>query len=168
MLRLLRPDQQLDSVLQLDLTALRARGIRGIIFDLDSTLGPWGFRELAPATMQFLRDLAAQGFRLGFLSNHGGRGREALQASLEGHPILFGARKPQRAGFLRLLSALELPAPQVAVVGDQLFTDIWGAKRLGLYAVLVHSVDLSCEPRHMELRRRVEQLVLKLLARLPG
>lgn len=165
MLPLLRPDQRVDSIFRLDTRALRGRGIRGIIFDLDSTLGPWGFAQFDPQVLRFLRDLDSQGFSLGFLSNHGGQGREALRASLDGRPLLFKARKPQRAGFVRLLNAMKLSAPEVAVVGDQLFTDIWGAKRLGLFAVLVPSVDLSCEPRLMGVRRRIEQIALSLLAR---
>ena len=163
--RLLQPDQRLDSVFRLDTGALHIRGIRGIIFDLDSTLGPWGFAQFDPKILRLLSDLDAQGFALGFLSNYGGQGREALRASLNGRPLLFKARKPQRAGFVRLLNAMKLPAAEVAVVGDQLFTDIWGAKRLGLFAILVPSVDLSCEPRLMGLRRRIEQIVLGLLAR---
>jgi HAD superfamily phosphatase (TIGR01668 family) len=161
----LRPDQRLDSVFQLDTGALRRSGIRGIIFDLDSTLGPWGFARFDPKILRFLRALDGQGFALGFLSNHGGQGREALQASLDGRPLLFKARKPQRAGFVQLLNVMKLSASEVAVVGDQLFTDIWGAKRLGFFAILVPSVDLSCEPRLMGLRRRIEQIVLHLLAR---
>jgi len=158
-----RPDQQLDSAAQLRPEALRARGIRGIIFDLDSTLGPWGFTRLPPELPSFLNQLEQQGLSLAFLSNHSGRGRQALRESLGGRPLIFRAGKPRPSGFLRLLKLLGLPAAQVAMVGDQLFTDIWGAKRLGLWAILVPSLAPAREPWPMRPRRWLERAVLWLL-----
>jgi HAD superfamily phosphatase (TIGR01668 family) len=162
-LSLLKPDLQLDSVYQLDLSALRRRGIRGIIFDLDSTLVPWGFSQFDPETLEFLSDLKAKGFKLGFLSNRKGHGRQALRASLDGHPFFFKARKPLRTGFRRLLRTMDLSASEAAVVGDQLFTDILGGKRLGLLTILVQSVDPTREPYLIRLRRWAERWILRSL-----
>jgi len=167
LLHLLQPDLRLDSVQELDTQALRRRGIRGLIFDLDSTLVPWGFSQFDPDMLQFLRDLKAEGLMLGFLSNRKGDGREALRASFDGHPFLFRARKPLRSGFTRLLNAMELSAPEVAVVGDQLFTDILGGKRLGFFTILVQSFDPTREPYLIRARRWIEELILSWLARYP-
>lgn len=161
-----QPDQQLDSAAQLQSEALRARGIRGIIFDLDSTVGPWGFTRPPPELPGFLDRLEHQGFSLAFLSNHSGRGREGLRESLGGRPLIFGAGKPRPASFLRLLELMGLPAAQVAMVGDQLFTDIWGAKHLGLWAILVPSLAPAREPWPMRPRRLLERVVLRLLDRM--
>jgi len=163
-----RPDERLAAATELRPEALRARGICGIIFDLDSTLGPWGFTRPPPELPGLLNQLERQGLRLAFLSNHSGRGRQALRESLGGRPLIFGAGKPRPAGFLRLLELLELPAGQVAMVGDQLFTDIWGAKRLGLWAILIPSLAPEAEPWPMRPRRLLERMVLGLLDHILG
>lgn len=159
LLKKLLPDERLDSVYDLDLGRLRALGIRGIIFDLDNTLGPWGFRELDERTREWLQSVEAEGFRLAFLSNDGGKGR---LKDLTGYPVLFDAGKPRSAGFRRLLEEMGLPPHEVAMVGDQLFTDVLGAKRLGLHAILVRPVAPSREGPSVRFRRRLERLILRL------
>jgi hypothetical protein len=159
LLKKLLPDERLDSVYDLDFERLRALGIRGIIFDLDNTLGPWGFRELDERTREWLKRVEAEGFRSAFLSNDGGEGR---LVDLTGYPVLFDAGKPRSAGFRRLLGEIGLPPHEVAMVGDQLFTDVLGAKRLGLYAILVRPVAPSREGPSVRFRRRLERLILRL------
>ncbi len=161
----LLPDEQLNSIYELDAQKLRARGIRGIIFDLDNTLGPWGFTQLDERMRRWLRELEAQGFRLGFVSNDGGRGREALRAALNGHPVVFQARKPGTQGLRRVLEELSLPPSQVAMIGDQIFTDVLAAKRLGLYAILVQPIADDPRDVSLKLRRLLERLILRWSAR---
>ncbi|OGF53389.1 MAG: hypothetical protein A2Z21_06995 [Candidatus Fraserbacteria bacterium RBG_16_55_9] len=161
MLRKLLPDERRDSVYQLDLEALWARGARGIIFDFDNTLGPWGFAQLDEQALRWLKTVQTRGFRVGFLSNHRGEGREGLLASLDGHPVVFNAGKPRPSGYRSLLEKLDLPLRQVIMVGDQIFTDIWGAKRLGLYTVLVRPVAPEREGPFVRVRRLLERLLLR-------
>lgn len=160
MLEKLLPDERRDSVYELDLEGLWNRGVRGIIFDLDNTLGPWGFSELDGQVLRFLQSVKTQGFRLGFLSNHEGDGRQRLLASLDGQPVVFKAGKPCAAGFRRLLQRMDLPPKQVAMIGDQIFTDVFGAKRLGLYTILVRPVDPTREDIFVRFRRFLERIVL--------
>ncbi len=163
----LLPDEQLDSVFDLDVERLKARGIRGLVFDLDNTLGPWGFTQLDERTRRWLRALEAQGFRLGFVSNDGGQGREALRAALDGdgHPVVFRAGKPGTRGLRQALEALGLPPERVALVGDQLFTDVLAAKRLGLYAIRVKPLADDPHDWGLKLRRGLERLVLRWASR---
>jgi len=158
----LLPDEQLGSVFDLDPEGLRVCGIRGIIFDLDNTLGAWGFEHIDERTLRWLRELQEQGFRIGFLSNHQGGGRQRLRERLKGHPVVFSAGKPRRRGFRQVLDELGLAPHEVAMVGDQLFTDIWGAKRLGLYTVLVKPVAPEDEGVLTRLRRWLERMILRL------
>lgn len=155
--RRLLPDEWLPSVFDLDVKRLRALGIEGIVFDLDNTLGPWGFRRLDERTLQFLESLRAKGFALGFLSNHEGDGREALLERLRGCPVLFHAGKPRRRGFQKISAMLGLPPRRVAMVGDQLFTDVLGAKRLGMYTIWVRPVAPDREELSVRIRRFLER-----------
>ncbi len=161
----LLPDEQLDSIYELDVQKLRARGIQGIIFDLDNTLGPWGFTQLDERMQRWLRELEAQGFRLGFVSNDGGRGRETLKVALDGRPVAFRARKPRTQGLQRVLGELGLPPHQIAMIGDQIFTDVLAARRLGLYAILVKPIADDPHDVSLKLRRLLERLILRWGAR---
>lgn len=137
------------------------RGIEGIIFDLDNTLGVWGFTRMEEETLHYLHDAQRQGFRLGFLSNDHGVGREAVQQSLADHPMIFNAQKPKRSGYRAILENFELLPHQTAMVGDQLFTDIFGAKRLGMYAIMVDPVAPDVEDRSVRFRRFFERQILR-------
>lgn len=66
-----------------------------------------------------------------------------------------GARKPLKRGYLKAAAMLGLPADRVAVVGDQIFTDVWGAKRCGMTAIIVDPFNLKGN-KFYRLRRALE------------
>ncbi|MCR4404112.1 MAG: YqeG family HAD IIIA-type phosphatase [Candidatus Acetothermia bacterium] len=155
------PDRELESIFELEPASLKAAGKRGIIFDLDNTLAPRGARQLDRAALALLDRLREEGLLVGILSNDQGLGREHLQGRTEGCPIYFNARKPRRAVFRQLLREMGLSPEEAVMVGDNLFTDIWGAKRLGLYAILVRPLDPR-EPSHIRLVRLAARAALSL------
>lgn len=162
MFKSLFPDEELRSVYEIDFAKLKAQGKKGIIFDLDNTLGEWGFTRLDERIFGLLERLGKDGFVLGFLSNDDGKKREWLKAKLDGCPMVFHALKPLSAGYKELLAQMNIKVEQAVMVGDQLFTDIFGAKRLKIYAILVDPVDRSKESFFTRLRRAVERALLRL------
>lgn len=158
------PDEQLDSIFELDPQRLKELGKRGIIFDLDNTLGRRRARELEERVLELLSRLEEEGFQIGILSNNEGTERERLLAKLDGYPVYLNAQKPRRRGFRQLLGKMDLQPEEVAMVGDTLFTDIWGAKRLGIYAILVRPFD-SHEPFFIKIGRLAARLFLALRRR---
>ncbi len=163
-LRKLLPDERLPSVRHLDLHALERRGIEGIVYDLDNTLGAWGFTHFAEETLRHLEAVKKRGFQLGFLSNDHGEGRHHVKESLSAHPLLFNAKKPRRAGYRAILEHFKLLPHQAAMVGDQIFTDILGAKRVGMYAIMVDPVAPEIEEPQVRLRRFLERQILRFKA----
>lgn len=161
MLKSLFPDEELESIYEIDFAKLKAQGKKGIIFDLDNTLGEWGFTKLDERIWSLLNELRKEGFVLGFLSNDGGEKHEWLKAKLDGCPMVFHACKPLSVGYKKLLVQMNVRAEQAVMVGDQLFTDIFGAKRLKIYSILVEPVDRSKESFFTRLRRAVERALLK-------
>lgn len=153
------PDEQLDSVFQLAPQRLKARGKRGIIFDLDNTLGKRGARKLEKRVLELFAKLEEEGFLIGVLSNDEGVKKERLLAKLDDYPVYLNAQKPRRRGFRRLLEEMGLRPEEAVMVGDTLFTDIWGAKRLGIYSILVRPVDPH-EPPLIKLGRLAARLLL--------
>lgn len=139
-LELLYPQQQLDSIFDLDTAALRSRGIRGIIADMDNTLVPWYDRTVYPRLVSWLARLKKEGFRLCIVSNNT-RERGGKLALELGIPAVWYAIKPRRRAFRRALQIMDLGAPETAVLGDQIFTDVLGGNRLGLYTILVAPIS---------------------------
>lgn len=164
-LRVLVPAEVQPSIFAVDFAALRARGIRGLIVDLDNTLVPWRHPAPTPAVLEWLRRAEGAGLGVCIVSNGGSRRVEAF-ARQAGVAYVGGARKPRRHGFREAMARLGTSPAETAVVGDQLFTDVLGGNRLGLYTILVSPIS----PREFvgtRFMRLIEKLVLGRLVR-PG
>lgn len=158
-LRWLRPSSQVPTVYDIDLIALRARGIRGVILDLDNTIVPWGAREVSPQLPVWIAAARNADLRLCIVSNNMG-GRVTAIAERLGLPLVAGALKPRRRALRRALTVMGTTPEATALVGDQLFTDILGGNRLGLHTILVRPQG------HREfVLTRVVRLVERLLRR---
>lgn len=162
-LRWLAPDEYLPSVRHVDLRRLQARGIRGLIVDLDNTLAPWRGGPPSPELVAWVAEARRLGLGVCIVSNNWGERVQAVGRVL-GVPVVRGAVKPRRSAFRRALALLGTTPQETAVIGDQLFTDVLGGKRLGMYTVLV--VPLSRrEFVGTRLVRRLERWVLRRLQR---
>lgn len=161
----LRPDEICPSVEAIDYERLWRAGYRALIFDIDNTLGEWGCACIPEPVCALLRRLDARGFVLGFLSNDGGGNRPVVKEQLSGWSVIWRAKKPHTRGYEDILDLLQSVNAQAVMIGDQLFTDIWGAKRAGLYAILVAPVSPRSDSLWAKLRRPLERLLLRLLAR---
>ncbi|RIH88053.1 HAD phosphatase, family IIIA [Calidithermus terrae] len=156
---MLRPKAQLSSVLEITPQWLQERGIRGLLVDLDNTLVPYKFKGEAPeAIIAWVRGLEAAGVRVFLVSNARRKRLKAWSAKLGVEGIGL-AGKPW-FGIRKGLKQLGLPASQVAMVGDQVFTDVLGGNLAGAYTVLVTPVS-DKELGYTKLVRQLERLILK-------
>jgi HAD superfamily phosphatase (TIGR01668 family) len=137
------PDLSINSIYDISLSALSKIGIRGLIFDLDNTITKHDCRDIPPTALVWFASLPDYGFKACLLSNNSGKRVEdaAKKLSLD---FVCRARKPNKEGFYRAFKVLGASAKQTAVIGDQLFTDIWGGNRVGAWTILVKPVD-TCE-----------------------
>ena len=158
LLKLLYPRQQLGSIFELNAASLRSRGIRGIIVDMDNTLVPWYDRTVYPQLASWLAQLKKEGFCLCIVSNNT-RVRGGKLALDLGIPAIWYAVKPSRRALRKALRIMGLTAPETAMLGDQIFTDILGGNRLGLYTILVSPIS-DKEFIWTRLMRRLERRVL--------
>jgi HAD superfamily phosphatase (TIGR01668 family) len=116
---------------------LRERGIRAVLLDLDNTLVGWQRHDVPDAVLGWLDALRAEGLRLCLVSNtRFGRRLESLSQRLR-IPFVRRAWKPRRRGFAAALESLGVRAEETAMIGDQMFTDVLGGNRMGLYTVMV-------------------------------
>lgn len=136
-LRLLCPDKMVESVTSIDPQTLRDRGIEAIILDLDNTLVLWHQEEIREDVLHWLERLKEQGFKLCILSNSLMSRRSERIAERLHCPNVRQAKKPTKGGFRRALQALGTKPEATAMVGDQMFTDILGGNRMGIYTIMV-------------------------------
>ncbi|MEW5921990.1 MAG: YqeG family HAD IIIA-type phosphatase [Bacillota bacterium] len=162
-MRLLCPRLYVSSVQQIDLKGLKNEGIKGIITDLDNTLVPWNEDAHYPEAVAWLQKIKDAGFAVCIVSNNHPRRAKTLAGIID-VPFIWQAVKPRRHAFRQALRLMNLKPAQVAVVGDQVFTDILGGNRLGLYAILVRPLKKQ-EFIGTRLVRQVEKLILFSLRR---
>ncbi len=158
--RYLCPDVCVDSVTDIDPESLRQKGFTTLLLDLDNTLLSWKAEEMSATTLEWIRKAKISGLKLLIVSNSFQNRVNRLSKALE-VPAISRAVKPRKSVFLEALRLLGSLAKETAVIGDQLFTDILGGKRLGLYTILVSPVDKQ-EFFATELVRIPEKMVLNL------
>jgi HAD superfamily phosphatase (TIGR01668 family) len=146
-----RPDAYATTLADVDRAALWAAGMRGIVLDLDNTCCAYHRPELAPGVAAWVRAARADGFAIVLLSNNFAERVAAVAAQLD-VPAVPNALKPLPFGFLRAAKLLGTGRRATVVIGDQLFTDVLGAKLLGYHAVLTEPLVASDFPLTRVLR----------------
>lgn len=130
------PDLHVDSIYDIDMQALKQRGVKGIITDLDNTLIEWDRPQATPRLMEWLNRLKQEGFQVIVVSNNN-QVRVSAFADPIGIPYIHAAKKPTRTPFQDAVQRLGLSPKEIVVIGDQMFTDVLGGNRSGLYTILV-------------------------------
>jgi len=164
--RLLCPDVYCpDGVTEIAPEGLRRAGIRAVLLDLDNTLVGWQRSDLSGRVREWLAALRDAGIMLYLVSNtrHGKRLRN-LSEEL-GIPYVRRAWKPRRKGFLAALEAMQVGPEETAMIGDQMFTDVLGANRLGIRTIMVRPLARR-EFLGTKLSRTVECVLLALFRRI--
>ncbi len=161
MRNLLIPDLSLSNIFEIDVELLKKQGIKGIITDMDNTLVPWSDRSVYPRLADWFNDLKERGFKLIIVSNNSQDKGGQLARELE-IPAIWYAIKPRRRAFRRALEIMQLEPGEVAVVGDQIFTDVLGGNRLGLFTIHVQPLSEK-EFFSTKLMRMMERLLFRSL-----
>lgn len=163
MLHILCPNDFARTVNDIDLDRLKSRGISGMIIDLDNTLLGWEHDIVPEEVVAWVAKAKKQGFSLCIASNSMASRVQQI-ADQVGVPAIPKAIKPRKWPFRRALQILQLRPSQVAVVGDQVFTDVLGGNRMRLYTILINPVSRK-ELRTTRMVRRVERRVIARLHR---
>jgi len=152
------PDEYYDSTFSIDFGKLYEDGYRGIIFDIDNTLVPHG----APAderSIALFKRLKAIGFDAVLLSNNK-EARVAMFNEPIGVHTMWKANKPSPVGYRKAMELMGTDISSTIFVGDQLFTDVWGAKNASIRSFLVKPMNPK-EEIQIVLKRKLEAIVLR-------
>jgi len=153
------PSAYAKNAYRIDYRDYFGRGYRGLIFDIDNTL----VGDNAPADRRskaLVDRLKKIGYRVMIVSNNCEE-RVKTFADALGASYVFEADKPSKKGYMEAAGKMGLSRDRVLVIGDQLFTDIWGANRSGMHSVLVGKIHFKERP-HIYLKRLLE-LPLRVL-----
>lgn len=159
------PDEYLDSAYEIDYEGLYRQGYRGVIFDIDNTLVPHG----APAdkrSVELFERLRAIGFESLLLSNNKEPRVKAFNDDVRSRYI-YKAGKPSVRNYYKAMELMGTSPGTTMFVGDQLFTDVWGAKKAGIRTWLVKPIHPK-EEIQIILKRRLEWIVLFFYQRSRG
>ncbi|MBQ3084106.1 MAG: YqeG family HAD IIIA-type phosphatase [Clostridia bacterium] len=155
---MLMPKFMLPNVHALTDDFLAAQKIGGIIFDIDNTLV--GFREPRPTpeVLALLEHLREKGIQVAIASNNK---EERVKTFAEGLGLSAYHRSAKPLGFVlrRIRKEFGLPAKQIALVGDQIYTDMLGGNLAGMITVLVDPIDTK-ETRLFRFKRRMEMPII--------
>ena len=157
MLETFYPDRYEKDAYGIPYKRLYEKGYRGVIFDVDNTLVPHGAPADGKAKALF-EELRAIGFETCILSNNK-EPRVSPFANEVKSPYLFKANKPSKKGYEKAMERMGTSRETTVFVGDQLFTDVLGARRTGIFSILVKPINPK-EEIQIVLKRRLEAVVL--------
>lgn len=151
------PDTWMDSTYEIDFDELYRKGYRGLIFDIDNTLVPHGepADERAKALFAHLKTL---GFSCCLLSNNQRERVEMFNKDVQVH-FIEDAHKPSRKNYEKAMELMHTDRSNTMFIGDQLFTDVYGAKRTGISNILVKPIHPK-EEIQIVFKRYLEKVVL--------
>lgn len=157
MLQIFYPSEYLDSAYVIDFEKLYQQGYRGVIFDIDNTLVPHGAPADGRARQLFAR-LKELGYQCCLLSNNKEPRVKMFNEKIQVHYI-HKAGKPRIANYKKAVQQMGTDVEHTLFVGDQIFTDIWGANRAGIRTILVKPIHPK-EEIQIILKRYPEKIVL--------
>ena len=157
MFRQFYPTVYSGSAYQIDFRKLYEKGYRGLLTDVDNTLVEHGAPANERSVALFVM-LHQMGWKTCILSNND-EGRVAPFAEKTESLYICNAGKPGTAGYEKGMEQMGTDRETTLFLGDQMFTDIWGANRAGIKSILVGRLFFH-EEIQIHLKRILEKIVL--------
>lgn len=155
------PDDYVESVYNIDFRQLYNHGYRAVLFDVDNTLVPHN----APAderAKEFFKELKAIGYNTILISNNAEPRVKQFCNDVGCDGYEYKAGKPSPNKYLSAIQKFNIKNDEAIFVGDQIFTDIWGANRALIRSVMVKPVKKWKEEPQIVLKRFLEAIVIAL------
>ena len=159
----LQPDALFASYSEITSEYLQAKGIKLLFTDVDNTLAPYEIPEPDDAIRSWLDSLKAANIKVVFVSNNKSP-RLALFNRTLGLDAYPNSKKPFANALVRVANKEGLPLSACAVLGDQIFTDVWAGKRLGMLSLMVPPIK-DKTTLFFKTKRRLERPILKKFAK---
>lgn len=151
------PGEYVNSSFDINYKDLYKQGYRGLIFDVDNTLVEHG-ADASKEALALMKQLKEIGFKVCFLSNNNEERVKRFNKDINGLYI-FKANKPSKRGYQKAMELMGTDVNNTIFIGDQLFTDVYGANRIKLKTILVKPIGKK-EEIQIIIKRYFERIVL--------
>ena len=156
----LKPDYNIKSIYDINLEELKQKGIKALLFDLDSTLMASKTAFYDEKTLNWLEEVKKDFFVAVVSNNHNPKYIEKV-TKVTDFPIAFNAAKPDTKVAKTLMDEHNLTGDITAFVGDRPLTDTLCGKRLGCTTILVDSISADREKPIVRFVRKLERLSVR-------
>lgn len=154
----LKPDLIYKGVPFIAYEDLKEKGVEGILLDIDNTLIDYT-KNLSQEMIDWVYNAKKEGFKVCILSNSNKMEKIIPVAEVLGIKYVSFAKKPAKSGYLKAGKLLNVDVEKLAMVGDQVFTDVLGANRVGMTSVYVEPINKK-EFWYTKWKRPIEALIL--------
>lgn len=155
----LYPDIYLNNIKEINLELLKENKIKGLILDVDNTLIDYD-KNLLEGVKEWCDNLKQNKIKICILSNTNKVKKVEKVAKILDLEYIYFAHKPNKKGFLKARNLLGLKVNEIATVGDQVFTDVLGGNRVGMFTILTKPID-ERDIIITKVKRPFEKIVIK-------
>ena len=156
----IKPDYNLKNIYAIDLEELKSKGIKNLLFDLDSTLMASKAGKYFDETLEWLEGVRKNFFIAVVSNNYNPEYIEKVRA-VSDFPLVFNAKKPDIKVTKKFMDENGLKPEETAFVGDRPLTDTLCGQRLGCLTILVDSITAETEKPIVRFVRKLERLSVK-------
>ena len=153
------PHREAKNVFELDEKFFSSNNIKGVIFDIDNTLVTHDTVTPPKEILDYFQFIEKLGIKIAIVSNNHKERVDGFCKELN-YPYIARAWKPFKKNLSKIKKEFNLSANEICLIGDQIFTDIYGGRRMKFYTVLVTAVGEN-ETKLVAAKRLFEQLVLR-------
>ena len=155
----LYPDGYFDKVRDIKIEYLIENNIKAIILDVDNTLIDY-YKVFPEGTKEWVENVKKQGIKFCILSNSNKISKVKEVANIIDVPYFYFAKKPLKGGFKKAKKLLNEESKNIAVIGDQIMTDVIGANRCKMFSILVKPIKEK-DIIITKIKRPIENLIIK-------
>jgi HAD superfamily phosphatase (TIGR01668 family) len=155
------PDMYQKSIYTIDYKKLKKDGIKCILFDLDNTLIPSQLKKPTNKVKELINSLKDLGFKVIIFSNNKKCRLEPFKEELS-VDCSCNSFKPFKRKYLKVLKDFSYNESEVACIGDQFVTDIFGGNRVGIKTILVNPISKQ-DITFTKFNRMLEKIILNKL-----
>lgn len=155
------PDMYQKSIYAIDYNKLKSRGIKCLLFDLDNTIVPIKIKTPSDKIKELFSNLKEMGFKVILFSNSPKSRLKPFKDELQ-VDCSASSKKPNPKKFLQVLNIYGFGVSEVAIIGDEILTDIVGGNKIGITTILVNPIGKK-DFFLARIRRRIEKRIMKKL-----
>lgn len=155
------PSSYVKDIYEIDPIELNKQGIKGIITDLDNTLVAWNVAHATDEVKQWFQKMAEHDIKVTIMSNNN-EDRVKIFADPLKMSYVASAKKPLTKAFKKVAKQMNLKKEEVAVVGDQVLTDVLGGNRAGFHTILVVPI-VQTDAKITKFNRKIERRIMNYM-----